>query len=63
MLIPGWEAQNRATDGDVVAIEMLPREKWLAAASKMGENDEAGGELEDEELTEATSKPCARVIG
>ena len=56
----GWEAQNRATDGDVVAIMMLPREQWLAPASKLGQDEEP--EI-GQEATEKTDRPCAKVVG
>ncbi|CAM9132050.1 unnamed protein product, partial [Heterosigma akashiwo] len=30
--IVGWEHMNRAVNGDIVAIEVLPRDQWLGAA-------------------------------
>lgn len=60
VLILGRDSMNRAVDGDIVAIEMLPESEWKAPgeevldADSANKNDdaEASGEDEDEEETE-----------
>lgn len=47
VLIYGAANVNRAVDGDVVAVEILPRSQWLGAAELA--RREAGEESEDEE--------------
>jgi hypothetical protein len=34
VLIPGLEAMNRAVDGDIVAIEILPQSEWKAPSHR-----------------------------
>ncbi|EFY89761.1 mitotic control protein dis3 [Metarhizium acridum CQMa 102] len=39
LLILGRESINRAVDGDVVVVEMLPQDKWKAPSTKIIEED------------------------
>lgn len=50
MLIQGRESLNRAVDGDVVAIRLLPEEKWSAPSEVILQDDEndPGDVLEEE---------------
>lgn len=41
VLIQGTLDMNRAVDGDIVAVELLPREQWREASS--GRIEERGG--------------------
>ncbi|PWN47632.1 RNB-domain-containing protein [Violaceomyces palustris] len=41
VLLVGREAMNRAVDGDVVAVTILPKEEWKAAADEVIEADSA----------------------
>lgn len=43
VLISGREAINRAMDGDIVAIELLPRAQWRKPTDRMGEAADDGG--------------------
>ncbi|CAB9502478.1 complex exonuclease RRP44 homolog A [Seminavis robusta] len=36
--IPGWQPRNRAMDGDVVAVALLPVEEWLPMSSSDNTN-------------------------
>ena len=55
ILLIGREAMNRAVDGDVVAVEILPESEWRAAADAVLEadkalrDDDAGAEEDDAE--------------
>ncbi len=55
ILLVGREAMNRAVDGDFVAVELLPKSEWRAAADavldadKALRNDDAGADGEDDE--------------
>jgi exosome complex exonuclease DIS3/RRP44 len=59
VLISGLVAQNRATDGDVVAIKMLPKSEWAAPSDSMvaGDSDETTGAKSER------TQPCAKVVG
>ncbi|KAF7656750.1 hypothetical protein LDENG_00036550 [Lucifuga dentata] len=72
VLIQGLQNLNRAVHQDVVAVELLPRDQWVAPSSVIMQDD--GGakddntEEEDEEklrtsAAEAARKPTGRVVG
>lgn len=53
VLLVGREAMNRAIDGDIVAIELLPEEEWKREADELLQADDAvqdgeGDETDDE---------------
>ena len=50
VLIKGHEAINRAMDGDVVAVQLLPRNQWKAPSTTLAPTVTAGGE-EGEEVS------------
>ncbi|XP_069078997.1 DIS3-like exonuclease 1 [Pleurodeles waltl] len=60
ILIHGNKARNRAIHGDVVAVEMLPKNEWKGRFSALSEN-----EPDDKTTGEAQSElmPTGRVIG
>lgn len=61
ILVSGLVAQNRASDGDVVAIEMLPESEWAAPSDSIVED---GGDAPAKDDSAAESRqPCARVVG
>ncbi|EPQ31086.1 uncharacterized protein PFL1_01275 [Pseudozyma flocculosa PF-1] len=62
VLLVGREAMNRAIDGDIVAVQILPKEEWKAATEEVidadaalrnddveGSDGEGGNEEDDEE--------------
>ncbi|XP_078539155.1 DIS3-like exonuclease 1 isoform X2 [Lissotriton helveticus] len=60
ILIHGNKARNRAIHGDVVAVEMLPKNEWKGRLSALSENeadDKTPGETQSELM------PTGRVIG
>jgi exosome complex exonuclease DIS3/RRP44 len=66
VLIRGRPALNRATDGDVVAVELLPEAEWAAPAAAMpggggAVEGEAAGEEEGEEEGAAEGARVAQV--
>lgn len=58
ILIRGREAMNRAMEGDVVAVELLPEEEWSAPSARLpsaaagAAGDAVGGGEDDEENIE-----------
>ncbi|XP_033213387.1 exosome complex exonuclease RRP44 isoform X2 [Belonocnema kinseyi] len=65
VLVQGRAGLNRAVDGDVVAIELLPEEKWTAPSDLVLQDeaqDDPGDVLEDEKILieEAPKKPVER---
>ncbi|XP_078097275.1 DIS3-like exonuclease 1 isoform X1 [Mustelus asterias] len=60
ILIYGAKARNRAIQGDVVAVELLPRNEWKGRVSVLCEN-----ESEEKATEETESEPMAtgRVVG
>ncbi|XP_062922310.1 DIS3-like exonuclease 1 isoform X2 [Mobula hypostoma] len=60
ILICGSKARNRAVQGDVVAVELLPRNQWKGRVSVLCEN-----ESEEKAPEEAESEPMAtgKVVG
>lgn len=72
VIIQGHESLNRAIDGDVVAIELLPEDKWTAPSEIILEDesdaiqDEINEELEEQmkkNVENSKKKPTARVVG
>ena len=61
VLISGLEAHNRATDGDVVAVRMLPEADWAAPSDRIMEDDSAAAG--EEEVQVRKNRPCAQVVG
>ncbi len=43
VLIRGMQDVNRALDGDVVAIEILPKQQWLTGQEEVREGGREGG--------------------
>uniref|UniRef100_A0A8C3ANB8 Exosome complex exonuclease RRP44 n=1 Tax=Cyclopterus lumpus TaxID=8103 RepID=A0A8C3ANB8_CYCLU len=72
VLIQGLQNLNRAVYQDVVAVQLYPRNQWLAPSSVMlqdegaaKDDNEEDKEEEDEEksVTEAARKPTGKVVG
>ncbi|GAM19631.1 hypothetical protein SAMD00019534_028060, partial [Acytostelium subglobosum LB1] len=67
ILIKGLEAINRAVDGDVVAVELLPRDQWTAPSGVVLMDTEALEEDDDSIAKDArmveTHQPTGRVVG
>lgn len=73
VLIQGLQNLNRAVHQDVVAVQLLPRDKWVAPSSVVlqdegaAKDDEAEEEEEEKALrisaAEAARKPTGRVVG
>ena len=66
ILIPTLPSRNRAFDGDVVAVELLPQEDWVAPSSRLpskkAEGGGGGGDADaaaDADDTGATLPPVA----
>jgi exosome complex exonuclease DIS3/RRP44 len=53
ILLSDREGTNRAIDGDVVAVELLPRAQWHSASKDMVEEIEDGEQVEKEEEEDA----------
>ncbi|XP_067842648.1 exosome complex exonuclease RRP44 [Heptranchias perlo] len=71
ILIQGLKNLNRAVHEDVVAVELLPKEKWVAPSAVVLQDE---GQVEDEEeeekegllknvTTKNFSKPTGKVVG
>lgn len=41
ILLAGRAAMNRALDGDIVAVELLPEEQWVSDSAQLRKHDEA----------------------
>ncbi|XP_057399619.1 DIS3-like exonuclease 1 isoform X5 [Balaenoptera acutorostrata] len=54
ILIHGMKARNRSIHGDVVVVELLPKNEWKGRTTALGEND---GEFPSEPM------PTGRVVG
>ncbi|KAI8913679.1 hypothetical protein EDD86DRAFT_187525 [Gorgonomyces haynaldii] len=52
---------NRATHGDVVVIQMLPKSEWKTSFAEKAQEDEQ--EEEEEALDDGDAEPCAKVVG
>ena len=71
VLVHGRESLNRAVDGDIVAVELFPEDKWKAPSDVIlqDEQEDPGDILEEENedetvvKTEAEKTPTGRVIG
>ena len=62
--ISGLVAQNRATDGDVVAIKMLPQSEWAAPSENIVEGGSGDDGCESSTSTQRERlQPCAKVVG
>ena len=46
IFIQGHEHLNRAIDGDIVAVQMLPKEKWSCPSSMVMDDEEEKGDEE-----------------
>jgi len=57
ILIVGQVNRNRAIDGDVVAVELLPVSEWEIRHKKKSTSDSNDDELEEEK------RPTGRVVG
>ncbi|XP_004711991.1 DIS3-like exonuclease 1 isoform X1 [Echinops telfairi] len=60
ILIHGMKARNRSIHGDVVAVELLPRDEWKGRTAALCENDnedKASGESPSEPM------PTGKVVG
>ncbi|KAI3362725.1 hypothetical protein L3Q82_001789 [Scortum barcoo] len=73
VLLQGLQNLNRAVHQDVVAVQLLPRDQWVAPSSVVlqdegtAKDDEAEEEEEDKTLkitaAEAARKPTGKVVG
>lgn len=67
VLIQGYENMNRSIDGDIVAIEILPKEKWksssLTIISRENEDKTEENKKIEEKYSKTSEKPCGKVIG
>lgn len=76
MIVQGRSGQNRAVEGDVVAIQLFKKKQWVAPSELVMEDEggvEAGVEdvlKKEEELKQATNKkvkeeikPTGKVVG
>ncbi|CAI5733734.1 unnamed protein product [Hyaloperonospora brassicae] len=62
VLVQGREHINRAIDGDVVAIELLPKEQWKAASNSFAENNTVDA-ADDEDVDDDKGDEQPPVIG
>ncbi|XP_069767412.1 DIS3-like exonuclease 1 isoform X2 [Narcine bancroftii] len=60
ILICGMKARNRAVQGDVVAVELLPRNEWKGRVSLLCENE---SEEKGTEETESEPMSTGKVVG
>uniref|UniRef100_A0A8C5GMY8 Exosome complex exonuclease RRP44 n=1 Tax=Gouania willdenowi TaxID=441366 RepID=A0A8C5GMY8_GOUWI len=70
VILQGLQHLNRAVHQDVVAVQLLPREQWVAPSSVVMQDEGAGkddGVEEDEEekvsIAESSRKPTGKVVG
>ncbi|XP_059621933.1 exosome complex exonuclease RRP44 [Phlebotomus argentipes] len=70
ILLQGRESLNRAVDGDIVAVELFPEDKWSAPCGVIIQDDaeDPGDVLEDESGLLKTPKeiervPTGRIVG
>lgn len=59
ILLQGRIAQNRAVDGDIVALELLPEDQWSVPSDLViqDEEEDPGDSLEDEDQLKVTKLP------
>lgn len=61
MLVCGSKHRNRATHGDMVVVELLPKSEWRGkvAALTEGQGEEKGGESNDSRpMPTGETLPC-----
>lgn len=58
ILIHGMKARNRSIHGDVVVVELLPKNEWKGRTTALGEND---GESPSEPMP--TGEPAVKLPG
>ena len=79
ILIQGRENINRVVDGDIVAVKLLPKDKWGTESTLIMDNDEqeqvaeaimdeaadkdAAAAASKEAAEVPTSRPCGKVVG
>uniref|UniRef100_A0A4W6DQ62 Protein DIS3 homolog n=1 Tax=Lates calcarifer TaxID=8187 RepID=A0A4W6DQ62_LATCA len=69
VLIQGLQNLNRAVHQDVVAVQLLPRNQWVAPSSVVlqdegtAKDDDVEEEEEEKAVTEAARKPTGKVVG
>uniref|UniRef100_A0A8C1DD91 Protein DIS3 homolog n=1 Tax=Cyprinus carpio carpio TaxID=630221 RepID=A0A8C1DD91_CYPCA len=68
VLLQGLQNLNRAVHQDVVAVELFPKERWVAPSSVVLQDDSPNDEDADEDETEnnvnsSVLKPTGRVVG
>uniref|UniRef100_A0A8C2KT73 DIS3 exosome endoribonuclease and 3'-5' exoribonuclease n=1 Tax=Cyprinus carpio TaxID=7962 RepID=A0A8C2KT73_CYPCA len=61
VLLQGLQNLNRAVHQDVVAVELFPKERWVAPSSVVLQDDSPNDEDAEEDETE--NKPTGRVVG
>jgi len=59
ILIVGQVNRNRAIDGDIVAVELLPVSEWEVRHKKKNSN----GDEENQNIEEEEKRPTGRVVG
>jgi exosome complex exonuclease DIS3/RRP44 len=52
ILIPGRVLRNRAVDGDLVAVQLLPKSEWKSKINRLGMSTANDKDDEDEEKWE-----------
>ena len=62
MLIAGTQHINRAIDGDVVAIELLPKEEWKLPSVLVREMPKENEEDSDDDEEQGNKKEVLNVV-
>lgn len=56
VLLQGFQNLNRAVHQDVVAVELFPKERWVAPSSVVLQDDNPDDEDAEEDETETENK-------
>lgn len=63
VLIQGRASLNRAIDGDTVAVELLPKEEWVAPSNLVIESEEAEDEVKvEKEVNEEERQVTGKIV-
>ncbi|XP_065058694.1 exosome complex exonuclease RRP44-like [Rhopilema esculentum] len=68
IFIQGLANLNRSVDGDIVAVEILPKDRWMKPSSMVVEENEEESEetpeiIDDETKADSLLKPTGKVVG
>jgi exosome complex exonuclease DIS3/RRP44 len=68
ILIHGYFNINRAVNGDIVAVQLLPKEQWTAASRQVVDRDKALENAQNQDNSSIqnhtdNAPPCGKVIG